>query len=544
MNKRVVIVGAGFGGAFTAKYLRRRAPRELEIELINNTNYFVFQPLLPEVASGTISAPDAVTPLRLLLPGVKVRMAEVRGVDFEAKQIHLVQGSKRKLLQLGYDHLVLACGQKTDLSRLPGFAEHSLTMKDLADAHGLRNHVIQCLEHADVTEDAALKRRLLTFVVAGGGFSGVETMGEVAEMVTRTLKYYPNIKLEELRGILIQRGERILPELPGKLGEYAHRKLSRRGIEIRLKTSIKSATGTTVELDDGTRIETRTLVTTVGNGPSDLVKSLPLELHRGRIQTDSTLRVQGRDDVWAVGDAALIPLPDKPTAPPAFAPPTAQFAVREAMCLAENLARTLGGQPLTEFRYKPRGSLASIGNYKAVAEVLGVRVSGVFAWFLWRGFYISMIPSFVTRLRIGLNWLFDYFLPRSIVQIKQNSHGACRFARFAKGDTIFRPGEMIDGFYTVVSGALQSSVPDPNTGEDFVRVLGPGDHWGERTISGEMETMGTLTAIKDTRVLVLQREDFNHLRQSFRSLNDYFAGIHESMYPEPLRSKAVREGED
>lgn len=544
MSKRVVIVGAGFGGAFTAKYLRRRAPKELAIELINNTNYFVFQPLLPEVASGTISAPDAVTPLRLLLPGVKVRMAEVRGVDFSARQVHLVQGSKRKLLRLDYDQLVLACGQKTDLSRLPGFAEHSLTMKDLADAHGLRNHVIQCLEHADVTDDTALKRRLLTFVVAGGGFSGVETMGEMAEMVMRTLKYYPNINLEDLRGVLIQRGERVLPELPDKLGEYAHRKLSQRGIEIRLKTSIKSATATAVELDDGTRIETNTLVTTAGNGPSDLVKQLSLELNRGRIQTDSHLRIQGRNDVWAVGDAALVPLPVEPGARPSFAPPTAQFAVREAKCLAGNLLRALEGRPLTEFNYKPRGSLASIGNYKAVAEVFGVRVSGVFAWLLWRSFYIAMLPSFVTRLRIALNWLFDYFLPRSIVQIKQKGKSACRFACFAKGDIIFRPGQTLDGFYTVVSGALESSVPDPDTGEDFVRVLGPGDHWGERTISGEMETMGTLIAIKDTRVLVLQREDFNHLRQSFRPLNDYFAGIHESMYPEPLRAKPAHETED
>ena len=543
MSKRVVIVGAGFGGAFTAKYLRRFAPKELEIELINDTNYFVFQPLLPEVASGTISAPDAVTPLRLLLPGVKVRMAEVRGVDFVAKEVHLVQGSKRKLLKLGYDQLVLACGQKTDLSRLPGFAEHSLTMKDLADAHGLRNHVIQCLEHADVTDDAALKKRLLTFVVAGGGFSGVETMGEMAEMVTRTLKYYPNIRLEELRGVLIQRGERILPELPATLGEYARDKLSKRGIEIRLKTSIVSATATAVELDDGTKIGTNTLVTTVGSGPSDLVKQLPIELNRGRIATDGNLRVRGWDDVWAVGDAALIPLPAEPEAPASFAPPTAQFAVREAKCLAGNISRAVEGRPLTEFAYAPRGSLASIGNYKAVAEVFGVRISGVFAWLLWRGFYISMLPSFVTRLRIGLNWLFDYFLPRSIVQITQKNPSACRFVCFAKGDIIFRPGQTIDGFYTVVSGALESSVPDPSVGEDFVRVLGPGDHWGERTISGALETMGTLTAIKDSRVLVLKREDFNYLRQTFRPLNDYFAGIHESMYPEPLRTRSPRGSE-
>jgi NADH dehydrogenase len=530
--RRVVIIGGGFGGAFTAKYLSKLAPAGTAIELINDTNYFVFQPLLPEVAAGTISAQDAVAPLRLMLPRVKVRMAEVRSIDFENRLISLVQGSKRVLLSLSYDELVIAAGQRTNQAILPGFAQHSLTMRDLGDAHALRNHVIQCLEHADVTENEALRQRLLTFVVAGGGFSGVETIGELAEMIRRTLRLYPTIRADDVRCILVQRGDRILPELPDALGDYALRKLRANGIDIRLETGILGASATSVRLDGGGSIDTMTLVTTIGNGPCALARQLPLELMRGRILTDRSLRVVGIPHAWAVGDVAAIPLEEPAEAPPEYAPPTAQFAIREARHLAGNLAAALSGATVEQFTYRPRGALASIGHYHGVGEVFGLRVTGVVAWLLWRAFYISILPTFSTRLRVALNWMYDYFLPRNIVQIKQKQQPACRFARFARGEVLFVPGQMVDGLYTVVSGALESSVPDRDSGESQVRVLGPGDHWGERTMVGELETSGTLRAIKDTQVLILGRDDFNNLRRTFKPLSAYLATILDP--PSPL----------
>ena len=441
----IVVIGGGFGGAFTAKYLRRYAPRDWDIELINSTNYFVFQPLLPEVASGTISAPDAVTPLRHMLPGVKVRMADVVGVNRDSREVKFLQGSKRVPLRIKYDHLVIAIGQQTNLARTPGIAEHSLSMRDLADAHTLRNHVIQCLEHADVTEDAELKRRLLTFVVAGGGFSGVETTGELLEMIHRTLKSYPNVQPDDIRAVLVQRGQRILPELIPRLGEYAQRKLSGRGVEILLGKSITSATSTAVYLDDGSCIETQTLVTTVGNGPRPVAESLGIELQRGKVPVDEFLRVPESTRVWCLGDAALIPLNKLEGDEREYAPPTAQFAVREALCVAMNIIAAQQQTPLTTFAYRPRGTLASIGNYKAVAEVFGLRLSGLFAWMLWRGFYIGMLPGFSTRLRVALNWLFDYFLPRSIVQIANTSPSATRYRLYAQGDIVFRPARSHTG---------------------------------------------------------------------------------------------------
>lgn len=532
---RVVIIGGGFGGAFAAKYLRRYAPRDWNIELINSTNYFVFQPLLPEVAAGTISAPDAVTPLRSMLPGVKVRMADVIGVSRENQEVHFLQGSKRIPLSVNYDHLVIAVGQQTNLARTPGLEEHSLCMRDLSDAHALRNHVIQCLEHADVTEDEDLKRRLLTFVVAGGGFSGVETIGELLEMIHLTLKFYPNVRSEEIRAALVQRGQRILPELIPRLGEYAQRKLGGRGVEVLLGKSIQSATATAVYLDDGSCIETQTLVTTVGNGPRPVSETLGIELQRGKIPVDEYLRVSGSTRVWSLGDAALIPLSHHEDEERRYAPPTAQFAVREARCVARNIIAAHMQQSPSSFTYRPRGTLASIGNYKAVAEVFGIRLSGLFAWLLWRGFYIGMLPGFSTRLRVALNWLFDYFLPRSIVQIANSGLPATCYRRYARGDVVCRPGQLVDGLYTIVSGYLESRIPDPATGEDFVRLLGEGDHWGERSLSGRFETQGTLTAVEDTRVLILDQADFRNLRTAFPPLNNYFKHISDKIYAPALR---------
>jgi NADH dehydrogenase len=357
-------------------------------------------------------------------------------------------------------------------------------------------------------------------------------------MIRRTLKFYPSLQSEEIRSVLVQRGERILPELPPRLGGYAQRQLSRRGIRVVLGASIQSATATAVYLDDGSCIETQTLVTTVGNGPRPIAETLGIKLQRGKIPVDEHLRVSGRNHVWCLGDAALIPLGHQDDTQRRYAPPTAQFAVREARCVARNIIAAQSKSPLTAFAFRPQGSLASIGNYRAVAEVFGVRLSGLFAWLLWRGLYIGMLPGFSTRLRVALNWLFDYFLPRSIVQISNRRQSATYYRRYARGDVLYRPGQLVDGFYTIISGYLESRIADSATGEDFVRLLGPGDHWGERSVSGKFETQGTLTAVEDTRVLILEQTDFRNLRTAFPALNDYFQHISDKIYAPSLRHQS------
>ncbi|MEE2732519.1 MAG: FAD-dependent oxidoreductase [Pseudomonadota bacterium] len=521
---KVVIIGGGFSGVYTARALSELMDQTIDIELICDRNYFVYQPLLPEVAAGTINSQDAVSPLRLLLPRVKVRLAEVIGVDFEAKQVRILQGRRRIPQQVRYEHLVLASGQVTDLSRMPGFSDHSLTMKDLSDAYRLRNQIIRCLELADVTEFPELKRQALTFVVAGGGFSGVETMGELVEMVHRTRRLYPGIEAGEVRFVLVQRGERILPEMSPKLSAYALRNLSERGVEVRCNTSIKQATATAVVTDQDEVIHTATLVTTIGNGPAPFIERLDLPLERGKIKVERTLVVQGFCDVWALGDIAQVPLEDGNCAPP-----TAQYAMREARCVAENIMKCMYGDNTLPFSYRPRGMLASLGNYAGVAQLFGFTITGLPAWLIWRAFYISMLPGISTRLRVGLNWLFDYFMPRSTVYLEQGRAPACRYRFYAQGEEVFASDQLLDGLYIVLHGRLQMTGTRAN-GEPFQRCIEPGDHWGEWILTHSGLTTGRVEALEPTQVLVLPKEDFTRLRHALPGFANYFSSLDPERY--------------
>jgi NADH dehydrogenase len=521
-KKKVLVIGGGFGGVFAAKALERKGRGKLEVELIDNNNYFVFQPLLPEVASGSIHSADAVVPLRQLLRRLQVRQAEVMGIDFENKKVIVVQGVKLTPIDLPYDELVIALGTGVDLDRFPGLPEHALTMKDLADAHRLRTHVIGCLETADVTTDPVVKRQLLTFVTVGAGFSGVETVAEMRELVRRALKYYPNIKPDEIRFYLIEYANRILPTFPAELAAYATRRLQIHGIEVMTGVGTKSATGTSVELTDGRIIPTSTIVATIGNGPHRLVEALGLDMHWGRIKTDRYMRVPGHEGVWALGDAALIPLVDVPGEDPAhYATQTAQFAVREGRQIADNIVAKIAGKPLKPFAYKSKGSLASLGMSKAVADVYGVKLSGTLAWLLWRGFYLSFLPGFWSKFRVGLTWLINTVMPPNIVQI-QSRPPATRYIHYRKGDKVFEPGMLIDGVYTVIRGSFRLTIDNPETGEHFEKVFKPGEHFGERVLVRSALRTGLVVALDDGVLLFIAQKDFTRFARAFPFLDNYF----------------------
>jgi len=517
---RIVIIGAGFAGAWTAKYLQRKLADQVEIELINQVNYFVFKPLLPEVTSGTLSAQDAVTPLRQMVPQVRFRMAEVLDIDFAAQTIYLVQGSKRKLITIDYDHVVIACGQAEASDLLPGLQEHALSLQDVADAHHLRNVLIDRLEHADITRDEELKKSLLTLVVAGGGFSGIETIGEVSEMVRRIIQYYPNVSQSEIRGILVQRGDRILPEMPAPLAAYAQRELLRRGVEIRLHTGLSTVSQGRVELDDGETIAAATVISTIGKQPVPMLNQMQelkrLKLKHGKVVVDRMLRMTHKN-AWALGDAALIPLHETAVEKTDFAPPTAQFAVREARCLAANIAATLAAKDCQPFHYRPRGALASIGNYKAVGEVFGVKLTGVIAWSIWRGFYMLMLPKFANQVRVALNWFFDYFMPRSVVKINTSSAPSSSYVRYAAGETIFNQGQLVDGHYTVVDGEICLHSESGDT-----RIIGPGEYIGSY-LHQDAPVSIELVANTDCKLLLMHNEDWLRLLQAFPELRQQFA---------------------
>ena len=521
-KRKILVLGGGFGGVFAAKSLEKLGRDKVEVELVNSNNYFVFQPLLPEVAASSIHSADAVVPLRQLLRRIQVRQAEVMGIDFEKKNVIVVQGARRVPIDLPYDELVIALGTGVDLDRFPGLPEHALTMKDLADAHRLRTHVIGCLETADVTEEPDVKRQLLSFVVVGGGFSGVETIAEMRELVTRALRYYPNIEDGDVRMMLIEYADRILPTFPADLAAYATRRLRMSGIDVLTGIGTKSATGTAVELTNGTIIPTSTIVATIGNGPHRLVATLGLDVHWARIKTDRYMRVPGHEGVWALGDAALIPLVEDPGENPAdYATQTAQFAVREGQQLAANIIANLDGKALKPFAYTSKGSLASLGMSKAVADVYGIKLSGTIAWLLWRGFYLSFLPGFTSKLRVGVNWLVNSVMPPNIVQI-QSTPPATRYNHYRKGDRVFEPGMLIDGFYTVIKGRFRLTIDNPETGEHFEKVFGPGEHFGERVLLRSALRTGLVVAQEEGVLLFIAQKDFTRFARAFPFLDNYF----------------------
>ena len=522
MVHRVLILGGGFAGLYAARNLQRLMGKKAAIEVVNRENYFVFQPLLPEVAGGAISAVNAVSPLRFLTREIFIRKAEVDSINPEAQTVTVFQGVQRRPTVLEYDHLIIALGSGSDLTRTPGLSEHAFTMKTLSDARRLRAHVIERLEHADITRLPEVKKGALTFTVIGGGFSGIETVGEIKELIDRSLRYYPNINASEIRVVVLEFADRILNEMPESLAAYAQNKLNQRGIEVQLGVGVAEATGTQLVTTTGEVIDTRTIVATIGNTPAPVVAKMPLTLEQGRILVRRDFRADGFENIWAIGDCALIPMTDTASAREDFAPPTAQFAVREAKHLAQNVVAALQNQNLKTFHYSSKGSLASLGAGRGVAEVYGIKLTGRLAWLLWRVYYISFLPGMQTRISVLWNWLMDGFSPRSVVQINSEKPQDARYVLYRAGDRIYENGARSDGFYTIASGSVEITGIDPETGEETSRVLIAGDHFGERLLIGATRRIATAVAIEDTKVLVLTRDEFLKLAEGLPFFRTYF----------------------
>lgn len=417
MNKRIVIMGGGFGGAAVAARLEQLFRRDpsVEIVLVDRENFSVFTPLLPEVPSGAVEPKHVVSPLRARLRRTSVRQAEVHAIDVERRR--LVAGHCPRCAEyvLEYDYLVLSLGAVTNFFGIPGVAERAMTMKSLADAASLHDHVIGKFEHADLDPDPAARRRLLTFVVAGGGFAGVETAAELNDFVRAAGRYYPNIRPSDVRIVLVHAGDRILPEVSESLSAYALRKLGSRGVEVLLQTRIDHCDEESMRLSSGEVITSQTLIWTAGVAPNPLLKGIDVPREgSGRVVVESTLAVKGRPEVFALGDcaAAVNPATGRPY------PPTAQFAIRQGRVVADNIAAAIRGGSSHPFNFRPLGLLASLGRHSAVAEVLGLKFSGFFAWLMWRAIYLSKLPGFERKVRVALDWALDLVFPRDIVYLR------------------------------------------------------------------------------------------------------------------------------
>jgi NADH dehydrogenase len=412
---RVVILGGGFGGVSAAQHLGDLFSRDrsIEVTLVSQSNYLLFTPMLAEVASSGLEAQHISTPVRAALPKTRFQRAEIEEIDTANQVVRIRASATASIETIPYDDLVLALGAVPSFHGLPGLETYAFSLKSLADAARLRNHVIASLERADVESDAEERRRQLTFVVAGGGFAGTEMIAELIDLVHSVLRYYPQIRRRELRFFLVHSGERILPELSEDLAAYALRKLQARGVTFCLGRRVAQLTPAHVVLSDGSQVETRTLVWTAGNRPNPLLALLPCERNRaGAVVVERTLQLKGFTNVWAVGDCAQIPdFDDQGTS----YPPTAQHALREGRAAAENIAALLRGRPVRPFRFRAIGTLVALGHRTAVAQVRGWKFSGFFAWFLWRTVYLSKLPGLERKVRVALDWGIDLFFPRDIV---------------------------------------------------------------------------------------------------------------------------------
>jgi NADH:quinone reductase (non-electrogenic) len=415
-KKRIVILGGGFAGAYTARQLEKRLGRNSDVEviLVARENFVLFTPMLHEVAGSDVADTDIVQPLRKMLRRTRIGIAEIQSIDLAIKTVRIVHHDLLKPYDIVYDQLVIALGAVTNFAHTPGLEEHALTMKTLGDAIVVRNRVIDALELADNQSIEADRRKTLTVVVAGGGFAGVETAGAVNDLLREAIKFYRHLNKSMLRVVVVHSGDHILPELGESLGRYALKKLSRRGVEVRLKARVAGYDGQEVSLDDGTKIPSRMLIWTAGITPSPLVSTLPCTMQRGRIVANEFLQVSEWPGVWAVGDCALVP---DSLNPGTFYPPTAQHATRQAAVLARNLVAAVEGRPPEPFKFKMIGSLAAIGRRAGVAEIYGLKFSGILAWWLWRGIYLSKLPGFQKKVRVMLDWTLDLLFSKAIVQL-------------------------------------------------------------------------------------------------------------------------------
>ena len=413
--KRVLVLGGGFGGVSAAQRLEQLFAHdpELEITLVSSSNYLLFTPMLAEVASSALDAQHISAPLRASCPHTRFHRAEVASIDTSQQKMSLRADSTTPTGALSYDHLILALGAVPNYFGLPGMEANSFALKTLHDATLLRNHVIGLLERADVELGEEERRRQLTFVVAGGGFAGTEVIAELYELVRSALRYYPNIEVGDLHFVLVHARDRILPEIGPELADYALKKLRARGIDFLLDTRVSGATSECIILGDDTRLPTRTVVWTAGNRPNQLLGELPFERNSaGALLVDTSLRVRGSKNVWAVGDCARVPDPDNEEK--AY-PPTAQHALREGKTVADNVAAALRGESPRPFRFESIGQLVALGHRTAVAEIRGRQFSGVLAWLLWRGVYLGKLPGLEKKVRVLLDWMIDLFFPRDTV---------------------------------------------------------------------------------------------------------------------------------
>ena len=535
----VVIVGGGFAGGTLAQHLEKQLDNAIEIIVISRDNHLVFTPMLPEVAARTISPLHVIVAGRQMTKRTRWIAASTTGIDLERSLIHF-ELSYGGMTSLAFGDLVLACGMDVNLSEIPGMAAHALPLKSIQDAFTLGNALIGRFEQAAIEPDRDVQAKLLTTVVIGGGFSGVEIAGHLYDLAKRIRRHYKFAVGIKPRMIVIQRGERILPELQHEtLSDFALQKLRRDGVEVLLKTGVLEISKNEVHLTDGERLSYGLLAGTVGNTATALVKDSGLPLERNRLKANGAMQVEGQQAIWALGDCALIPnaFDGKPS------PATAQFALRQAKQLAANIRNARKGQPVTAFRFRPQGLLASIGQRNGVAEVYGVKFSGMIAWFLWRAVYFMKIPALSRKVAIAIDWVMDALFAEDLVRVGDRETNQIRKEHYVAGDVIYSQGQPSRTLYLIEKG---TAIVRLQGQEDPVARLRQGEQFGLSAVERH-ETLHSTTVMAESALDlvafdrpglqemsrdVLNRElvrllELRHIRQSWQRVIERFPAVTE-----------------
>lgn len=515
-QQRIVIIGGGFAGVKCARTLRAQLRKgDAEVILFNEENHLVFSPLLADAVGSSLNLQDVIVPLRQLLPDVTCRMEQVNSIDLASDCLEY-KGHDGLPRQLHYDHIVIACGNVSNLNVVPGMADHAYPLKSVGDAAVLRTHILEQLEKAEVCDDPERRRWYLSFIVVGGGYSGVETAGEINDLVRGSQRFYGNFSENDLRVTLIHSRDQLLPEISPPLREFARKKMVAAGVTIKLNTRVQLATGEGVGTADGF-VHGATIVCTIGSATAPIIERLDTPKERGRLLTEPDMRLRDSANAWAIGDCALITntLDGEPS------PPTGQFAERQGRQCAQNILRVINGESTRPFSFRVLGQLCSIGGHHAVAEMFGLKLSGFLAWFTWRGVYLFKLPDWSRRIQVGFDWAWLVLFPRDLAYIKTEVTDRVTHAHYEAGDYIFRQGDVAANFYVIEQGEVEicrATAEQPDG--DVIATLGPGSFFGEQALidNTNRPRSASVRARSTVEVVVMGRNVFTSISKNLAPL--------------------------
>jgi NADH dehydrogenase len=518
---RIVCLGGGWAALYLARALRGAIRRgKVELTVISRENYHTFHGFIPEMLVGRIQPQQLVTPARWIFHPARFHNAEIESIDPIARHVVTSRAIDGRQYVIEYDHAVLTLGCVDDLSRFHGLAEHSLRLKTYWDCVKARSHVLTLLEMAEIEPDPRERRTLLTFVVVGGNFGGIEVAAELKNYFDVLVKHeFPRIRREEIRVVVVHSGKEILPELgesKPRLVKYARDFLGTNGVEFRLETRVTAATPEEVVLNHTERIRTRTILSCAGSAFSPVLERLPYEKDdRGRIRVDATGRVLGADSLWAVGDCAAMPHPKG-----GVSPMIASYAMFGGKHVGENLGRLVRGKALRPFRFSGIGEGCSIGHRRAVAHVKGIPMWGIPGWIAWRATFMYFIPSWDRKLRILMDWVLTALFGRDIANIRMNEPFGVRKQTYEPGQVIVREGDVGQHMFVIAEGEVDVVRLRGDGTEEHLATLQPGQHFGEIAIFHHTRRTATVRARSRVRVLSLGGVEALSLSDVMRPFGD------------------------